>query len=57
MEHSAKVSSGNKQRELDTFLEKKGVLGTATSYAVGAKVRKCSAICTCSVYSRNMEPS
>lgn len=27
MEHSAKVSSGNKQRELDTFLEKKGVLG------------------------------
>lgn len=27
MEHSAKVSSGNKQRELDTFLENKGVLG------------------------------
>lgn len=27
MEHSAKVSSGNKQRELDTFLEKKGILG------------------------------
>lgn len=27
MEHSAKVSSGKKQRELDTFLEKKGILG------------------------------
>lgn len=27
MERSAKVSSGNKQRQLDAFLEKKGVLG------------------------------
>lgn len=37
MELSAKVSSGNKHRELDAFLEKKGVLGYRHKLCYGSQ--------------------